>query len=157
MVSFEATINGQKWTGMGILSLTNKKLSLEMDSPTGQHYNLNFNNCLGCKPKVIQITGDVDGPVDVAFVLRKSSRGEHIGRGQIMYQNQTYAYVNLRGNSDNLPAMFDYKVTFNTKYPVSGPETPRVQVKLKLDARTPAKKFEMSFAPNSGTPHRSLS
>ena len=101
--------------------------------------------CLGCETKLIQINGDVDGPVDVAFVLRKSSEGEHIGEGQIGYKDQTYAFVQVRDNSENFPAMFDTVVTYDIKYP----EEHIGEVALKLDARTKAKKFEMSFDPYS--------
>merc|ERR1711962_323667 len=71
-MTIEATVNGKKWTGVGNLNQGEMKLNLKMDSEfTGKHYTLDFDlNPSGMWG--IHITGDVDGPVDAKWTMRRS-------------------------------------------------------------------------------------
>merc|ERR1712051_688217 len=68
--------------------------------------------------------------------------------------NQNYGVMQLKGDTDLgdtgfIPIMFDYVVKYNI--PMTGQDY-QGKAKLKFDARAPAKKFEISFAPKTGTP-----
>merc|ERR1711981_1548059 len=67
------------------------------------------------------------------------------------YKNQNYAFMQLKGNAEMrgmFPVMFDYVVKYNINDVVEH----QGKAKMKFDGKTPAKKFEMSFAPKTGTP-----
>merc|ERR1712038_1666911 len=67
------------------------------------------------------------------------------------YKNQNYAFMQLKGNAEMrgmFPVMFDYVV----KYNINDAMQHQGKAKMKFDGKTPAKKFEMSFAPKTGTP-----
>merc|ERR1712184_186253 len=77
--------------------------------------------------------------------------GFTMGEISIKYKNQNYAFMQLKGNAEKrgmFPVMFDYVV----KYNINDAEQHQGKAKLKFDARTPAKRFEISFAPKTGTP-----
>merc|ERR1712013_111167 len=147
-MTIEATINGKKWTGVGNLNQGEMKLNLKMDSEfTGKHYTLDFDlNPSGMWG--IHITGDVDGPVDAKWTMQKDyTMGEIV----VKYKNQNYAFMQLKGNAEMrgvFPVVFDYVVKYNIKDAMEY----QGKAKMKFDGKTPAKKFEMSFAPKTGTP-----
>merc|ERR1711990_783763 len=67
------------------------------------------------------------------------------------YKNQNYAFMQLKGNAEMrgmFPVMFDYVV----KYNINDAMQHQGKAKMKFDGKTPSKKFEMSFAPKTGTP-----
>merc|ERR1719454_2659935 len=119
-----------------------------MDSEfTGKHYTLDFDlNPSGMWG--IHITGDVDGPVDAKWTMQKDyTMGEIV----VKYKNQNYAFMQLKGNAEMrgvFPVVFDYVVKYNIKDAMEH----QGKAKMKFDGKTPAKKFEMSFAPKTGTP-----
>merc|ERR1712156_71995 len=147
-MTIEVTINGKKWTGVGNLNQGEMKLNLKMDSEfTGKHYTLDFDlNPSGMWG--IHITGDVDGPVDAKWTMQKDyTMGEIV----VKYKNQNYAFMQLKGNAEMrgvFPVVFDYVVKYNIKDAMEH----QGKAKMKFDGKTPAKKFEMSFAPKTGTP-----
>merc|ERR1712158_197097 len=120
----------------------------KMDSEfTGKHYNLDFDlNPAGMWG--LHVTGDVDGPVDAKWTMQKDwTMGEIV----MKYKNQNYAFMQLKGNAEMrgmFPVMFDYVV----KYNINDAMQHQGKAKMKFDGKTPAKKFEMSFAPKTGTP-----
>merc|ERR1712200_148440 len=124
------------------------KLNLKMDSEfTGKHYTLDFDlNPSGMWG--IHITGDVDGPVDAKWTMQEDyTMGEIV----VKYKNQNYAFMQLKGNAEMrgvFPVVFDYVVKYNIKDAMEH----QGKAKMKFDGKTPAKKFEMSFAPKTGTP-----
>merc|ERR1719153_1663082 len=62
-----------------------------------------------------------------------------------------YAFMQLKGNAEMrgvFPVVFDYVVKYNIKDAMEH----QGKAKMKFDGKTPAKKFEMSFAPKTGTP-----
>merc|ERR1712013_109043 len=124
------------------------KLNLKMDSEfTGKHYTLDFDlNPSGMWG--IHITGNVDGPVDAKWTIQKDyTMGEIV----VKYKNQNYAFMQLKGNAEMrgvFPVVFDYVVKYNIKDAMEH----QGKAKMKFDGKTPAKKFEMSFAPKTGTP-----
>merc|ERR1712013_846693 len=124
------------------------KLNLKMDSEfTGKHYTLDFDlNPSGMWG--IHITGDVDGPVDAKWTMQKDyTMGEIV----VKYKNQNYAFMQLKGNAEMrgvFPVVFDYVVKYNIKDAMEH----QGKAKMKFDGKTPAKKFEMSFVPKTGTP-----
>merc|ERR1712088_738807 len=124
------------------------KLHLKVDSEfTGKHYNLDFDlNPAGMWG--LHVTGDVDGPVDAKWTMQKDwTMGEIV----MKYKNQNYAFMQLKGNAEMrgmFPVMFDYVV----KYNINDAMQHQGKAKMKFDGKTPAKKFEMSFAPKTGTP-----
>merc|ERR1711881_588895 len=147
-MTIEATINGQKWTGIGNLNQGEMKLNLKMDSEfTGKHFNVDFDlNPAGMWG--LHVTGDVEGPVDAKWTMQKDFT---MGEIAIKYKNHNYAFMQLKGNAEKrgmFPVMFDYVV----KYNINDAEQHQGKAKLKFDARTPAKRFEISFAPKTGTP-----
>merc|ERR1712054_358458 len=147
-MTIEVTVNGKKWTGVGNLNQGEMKLNLKMDSEfTGKHYTLDFDlNPSGMWG--IHITGDVDGPVDAKWTMQKDyTMGEIV----VKYKNQNYAFMQLKGNAEMrgvFPVVFDYVVKYNIKDAMEH----QGKAKMKFDGKTPAKKFEMSFAPKTGTP-----
>merc|ERR1712212_79776 len=147
-MTIEATINGQKWTGVGNLNQGEMKLNLKMDSEfTGKHFNVDFDlNPAGMWG--LHVTGDVEGPVDAKWTMQQDFT---MGEIAIKYKNQNYAFMQLKGNAEKrgmFPIMFDYVV----KYNINDAEQHQGKAKLKFDARTPAKRFEINFAPKTGTP-----
>merc|ERR1711971_1377672 len=147
-MTIEATINGQKWTGVGNLNQGDMKLNLKMDSEfTGKHFSVDFDlNPAGMWG--LHVTGDVEGPVDAKWTMQKDFT---MGEISIKYKNQNYAFMQLKGNAEKrgmFPIMFDYVV----KYNINDAEQHQGKAKLKFDARAPAKKFEISSAPKTGTP-----
>merc|ERR1711962_353820 len=147
-ITNEVTDNRKKWTGVGNLNQGEMKLNLKMDSEfTGKHYTLDFDlNPSGMWG--IHITGDVDGPVDAKWTMQKDyTMGEIV----VKYKNQYYAFMQLKGNAEMrgvFPVVFDYVVKYNIKDAMGH----QGKAKMKFDGKTPAKKFEMSFAPKTGTP-----
>merc|ERR1712110_438578 len=147
-MTIEAVIDGQKWTGVGTLNQGDMKLNLKVDSEfTGKHYTLDFDlNPAGMWG--IHVTGNVDGPVDAKWTMQKDwTMGEIV----MKYKNQNYAFMQLKGNAEMrglFPVMFDYVV----KYNINDAMEHQGKAKMKFDGKTPAKKFEMSFAPKTGTP-----
>merc|ERR1712032_1399361 len=147
-MTIEAVIDGQKWTGEGTLNQGDMKLNLKVDSEfTGKHYNLDFDlNPAGMWG--LHVTGDVDGPVDAKWTMQKDwTMGEIV----MKYKNQNYAFMQLKGNAEMrgmFPVMFDYVV----KYNINDAEQHQGKAKLKFEARTPAKRFEINYAPKTGTP-----
>merc|ERR1712165_359157 len=147
-MTIEAVIDGQKWTGVGTLNQGEMKLNLKVDSEfTGKHYTLDFDlNPAGMWG--IHVTGEVDGPVDAKWTMQKDfTMGEIV----VKYKNQNYAFMQLKGNAEMrgmFPVMFDYVV----KYNINDPMQHQGKAKMKFDGKTPSKKFEMSFAPKTGTP-----
>merc|ERR1712156_583371 len=147
-MTIEATVNGQKWTGVGNLNQGEMKLNLKMDSEmTGKHFNVDFDlNPSGMWG--LHVTGDVDGPVDIKWTMQKDFT---MGEISMKYKNQNYAFMQLKGNAEMrgmIPVMFDYVV----KYNIQDAEQQQGKAKLKFDARTPAKRFEINYAPKTGTP-----
>ena len=74
-----------------------------------------------------------------------------MGEIVMKYKNQNYAFMQLKGNAEMrgmFPVMFDYVV----KYNINDAEQHQGKAKLKFDARTPAKRFEINYAPKTGTP-----
>merc|ERR1712088_211994 len=139
-MTIEATINGQKWTGVGNLNQGEMKLNLKMDSEfSGKHFNVDFDlNPSGMWG--LHVTGDVDGPVDIKWTMQKDFT---MGEISMKYKNQNYAFIQLKGNAEMrgmIPVMFDYVV----KYNIQDAEQQQGKAKLKFDARTPAKRFEMN-------------
>merc|ERR1711970_1459416 len=69
--TIEATIDGQKWTGVGTLNQGDMKLNLKVDSEfTGKHFTLDFDlNPAGTYG--LHVTGDVDGPVDAKWTMQQ--------------------------------------------------------------------------------------
>merc|ERR1712088_963697 len=112
-MTIEATIDGQKWTGVGTLNQGDMKLNLKVDSEfTGKHYTLDFDlNPAGMWG--IHVTGDVDGPVDAKWTMQKDfTMGEIV----VKYKTQNYAFMQLKGNAEMrgmFPVMFDYVVKYN--------------------------------------------
>merc|ERR1719495_1003587 len=147
-MTIEATIDGQKWTGVGTLNQGDMKLNLKVDSEfTGKHYTLDFDlNPAGMWG--IHVTGEVDGPVDAKWTMQKDfTMGEIV----VKYKNQNYAFMQLKGNAEMrgmFPVMFDYVVKYNINDAIEH----QGKAKMKFDGKTPSKKFEMSFAPKTGTP-----
>merc|ERR1712032_1766844 len=147
-MTIEAVIDGQKWTGEGTLDQGDMKLNLKVDSEfTGKHYTLDFDlNPAGMWG--LHVTGDVDGPVDAKWTMQKDfTMGEIV----VKYKNQNYAFMQLKGNAEMrglFPVAFDYVVKYNINDVVEH----QGKAKMKFDGKTPAKKFEMSFAPKTGTP-----
>merc|ERR1719195_110698 len=124
------------------------KLNLKMDSEfSGKHFNVDFDlNPSGMWG--LHVTGDVDGPVDIKWTMQKDFT---MGEISMKYKNQNYAFMQLKGNAemrDMIPVMFDYVV----KYNIQDAEQQQGKAKLKFDARTPAKRFEINYAPKTGTP-----
>merc|ERR1711971_538536 len=147
-MTIEAVVNGQKWTGVGTLNQGDMKLNLKMDSEfMGKHFNVDFDlNPAGMWG--LHVTGDVDGPVDAKWTMQKDFT---MGEISIKYKNQNYAFMQLKGNAEKrgmFPVMFDYVV----KYNINDAEQHQGKAKLKFDARTPAKRFEINYAPKTGTP-----
>jgi len=147
-MTIEAVVNGQKWTGVGTLNQGDMKLNLKMDPEfTGKHFNVDFDlNPAGMWG--MHVTGDVDGPVDAKWTMQQDFT---MGEIAIKYKNQNYAFMQLKGNAEKrgmFPIMFDYVV----KYNINDAEQHQGKAKLKFDARTPAKRFEINFAPKTGTP-----
>merc|ERR1712061_809551 len=147
-MTIEAVIDGQKWTGVGTLNQGDMKLNLKVDSEfTGKHYNMDFDlNPAGMWG--LHVTGDVEGPVDAKWTMEKDFT---MGEISIKYKNQNYAFMQLKGNAEMrgmFPVMFDYVV----KYNINDAEQHQGKAKLKFDARTPAKRFEINYAPKTGTP-----
>merc|ERR1712172_80464 len=147
-MTIEAVVNGQKWTGVGTLNQGDMKLNLKMDSEfMGKHFNVDFDlNPAGMWG--LHVTGDVDGPVDAKWTMQKDFT---MGEISIKYKNQNYAFMQLKGNAEKrgmFPIMFDYVV----KYNINDAEQHQGKAKLKFDARTPAKRFEINYAPKTGTP-----
>merc|ERR1711971_850825 len=147
-LDIEAVIDGQKWTGEGTLNQGDMKLNLKVDSEfIGKHYTLDFDlNPAGMWG--LHVTGDVDGPVDAKWTMQKDFT---MGEISIKYKNQNYAFMQLKGNAEKrgmFPVMFDYVV----KYNINDAEQHQGKAKLKFDARTPAKRFEINYAPKTGTP-----
>merc|ERR1712013_963283 len=96
----------------------------------------------------LHVTGDVDGPVDIKWTMQKDFT---MGEISMKYKNQNYAFMQLKGNAEMrgmIPVMFDYVV----KYNIQDAEQQQGKAKLKFDARTPAKRFEINYAPKTGTP-----
>merc|ERR1711936_1473290 len=122
--------------------------NLKMDSEfTGKHFSVDFDlNPAGMWG--MHVTGDVDGPVDAKWTMQKDwTMGEIV----MKYKNQNYAFMQLKGNAEMrgmFPVMFDYVV----KYNINDAEQHQGKAKLKFDARTPAKRFEINYAPKTGTP-----
>merc|ERR1712158_82174 len=147
-MTIEATVNGQKWTGVGNLNQGEMKLNLKMDSEfSGKHFNVDFDlNPSGMWG--LHVTGDVDGPVDIKWTMQKDFT---MGEISMKYKNKNYAFMQLKGNAEMrgmIPVMFDYVV----KYNIQDAEQQQGKAKLKFDARTPAKRFEINYAPKTGTP-----
>merc|ERR1712004_613730 len=147
-ITIEVTVNGQKWTGVGNLNQGEMKLNLKMDSEfSGKHFNVDFDlNPSGMWG--LHVTGDVDGPVDIKWTMQKDFT---MGEISMKYKNQNYAFMQLKGNAEMrgmIPVMFDYVV----KYNIQDAEQQQGKAKLKFDARTPAKRFEINYAPKTGTP-----
>merc|ERR1712088_355341 len=157
-ITIEATINGQKWTGVGALNKADMKLNLRMNSElNGKKYFMNFDlNPAG--QWGMHITGDIDGPVDAKWTMQKDFKQ---GEVSIKYKNQNYGFMQLKGDTEMrgmIPSMFDYVVKYNLPIlelyinPSRTAQDYQGKAKLKFDARAPAKKFEISFAPKTGTP-----
>merc|ERR1711963_329849 len=147
-VTIEATVNGKKWTGVGNLNQGEMKLNLKMDSEfSGKHFNIDFDlNPSGMWG--LHVTGDIDGAVDIKWTMQKDFT---MGEISMKYKNQNYAVMQLKGNAEMrgmIPVMFDYVV----KYNIQDAEQQQGKAKLKFDARTPAKRFEINYAPKTGTP-----
>jgi len=147
-MTIEAVIDGQKWTGVGTLNQGEMKLNLKVDSEiTGKHYTLDFDlNPAGMWG--LHVTGDVDGPVDAKWTMQKDFT---MGEVVVKYKNQNFAFMQLKGNAEKrgmFPVMFDYVV----KYNIHDAQEHQGKAKMKFDGKTAAKKFEMSFAPKTGTP-----
>merc|ERR1711963_82397 len=152
-VTIEVTVNGQKWTGVGNLNQGEMKLNLKMDSEfSGKHFNIDFDlNPSGMWG--LHVTGDIDGPVDIKWTMQKDFT---MGEISMKYKNQNYAFMQLKGNAEMrgmIPVMFDYVV----KYSIQDAEQQQGKAKLKFDARTPAKRFEINYAPKTGTPFEYVS
>merc|ERR1711994_655585 len=111
------------------------------------HFNVDFDlNPSGMWG--LHVTGDVDGPVDIKWTMQKDFT---MGEVSMKYKNQNYAFMQLKGNAEMrgmIPVMFDYVVKYNIK----DAEQQQGKTKLKFDARTPAKRFEINYAPKTGTP-----
>merc|ERR1712130_338790 len=147
-MTIEAVIDGQKWTGVGTLNQGEMKLNLKVDSEiTGKHYTLDFDlNPAGMWG--LHVTGDVNGPVDAKWTMQKDFT---MGEVAVKYKNQNFAFMQLKGNAEKrgmFPVMFDYVV----KYNIHDAQEHQGKAKMKFDGKTPSKKFEMSFAPKTGTP-----
>ena len=96
----------------------------------------------------MHVTGDVDGPVDAKWTMQKDFT---MGEVVVKYKNQNFAFMQLKGNAEKhgmFPVMFDYFV----KYNIHDAQEHQAKAKMKFDGKTAAKKFEMSFAPMTGTP-----
>merc|ERR1711988_1832786 len=124
------------------------KLNLKMDSEfSGKHFNVDFDlNPSGMWG--LHVTGDIDGPVDIKWTMQKDFT---MGEISMKYKNQNYAFMQLKGNAEMrgmIPVMFDYVV----KYNIQDAEQQQGKAKLKFDTRTPAKRFEINYAPKPGTP-----
>merc|ERR1712223_358826 len=112
-MTIEATVNGQKWTGVGNLNQGEMKLNLKMDSEfSGKHFNMDFDlNPSGMWG--LHVTGDVDGPVDIKWTMQKDFT---MGEISMKYKNQNYAFMQLKGNAEMrgmIPVMFHYVVKYN--------------------------------------------
>merc|ERR1711963_1230918 len=114
---------------------------------SGKHFNVDFDlNPSGMWG--LHVTGDVEGPVDIKWTMQKDFT---MGEISMKYKNQNYAFMQLKGNAEMrgmIPVMFDYVV----KYSIQDAEQQQGKAKLKFDARTPAKRFEINYAPKTGTP-----
>merc|ERR1712055_1070017 len=147
-MTIEAVIDGQKWTGEGTLNQGDMKLNLKVDSEfTGKHYTLDFDlNPAGMWG--LHVTGDVDGPVDAKWTMQQDfTMGEIV----VKYKNQNYAFMQLKGNAE-MRGMFLVAFDYVVKYNINDVVEHQGKAKMKFDGKTPAKKFEMSFAPKTGTP-----
>merc|ERR1712012_691985 len=124
---------------------------------TGEKYFMNFDvNPAG--QWGLHVTGDIDGPIDAKWTMQKDFKQ---GEVNIKYKNQNYGVMQLKGDSHMegmIPAMFDYVVKYNLpilELFINSGRTARDyqgKAKLKVDARAPTKKFEISFAPKTGKP-----
>merc|ERR1712212_1425825 len=96
-MTIEATIDGQKWTGVGTLNKADMKLNLRMNSElSGKKYFMNFDlNPAG--QWGMHITGDVDGPVDAKWTMQKDFKQ---GEVSIKYKNQNYGFMQLKGDTE---------------------------------------------------------
>merc|ERR1711963_870663 len=108
---------------------------------SGKHFNVDFDlNPSGMWG--LHVTGDVDGPVDIKWTMQKDFT---MGEISMKYKNQNYAFMQLKGNAEMsgmIPVMFDYVV----KYNIQDAKQQQGKAKLKFDARTPAKRFEINYA-----------
>merc|ERR1712130_224644 len=156
-ITIEATINGQKWTAVGTLNKADMKLNLRMNSElSGKKYFMNFDlNPAG--QWGVHITGDIDGPVDAKWTMQKAFKQ---GEVSIKYKNVNYGVMQLKGDTEmqGMIPKFDYVVKYDLPIlelyinPTRTAQDYQGKAKLKFDARAPAKKFEISFAPKTGTP-----
>jgi len=94
-ITIEATVNGQKWTGVATLNKADMKLNLRMNSElTGEKYFMNFDvNPAG--QWGLHVTGDIDGPIDAKWTMQKDFKQ---GEVSIKYKNQNYGMVQLKGD-----------------------------------------------------------
>merc|ERR1719394_667482 len=107
------------------------------------------NNNMMPKPFLdISVESDRKTKLHVLFNFQKDyTMGEIV----VKYKNQNYAFMQLKGNAEMrgvFPVVFDYVVKYNIKDAMEH----QGKAKMKFDGKTPAKKFEMSFAPKTGTP-----
>jgi len=82
--------------------------------------------------------------VDAKVTMQKDFK---LGEVNIKYKTQNFAFMQLKGEGQVegfYPKLFDYVVKYHIdQYDYQG------KAKLKFDARAPAKKFEVSFAPKT--------
>jgi len=145
-INLELLVNGHKYTGVGTIDMAAMKLNLRVTFEA-KVFNLDFDlNPAG--EWGIHVTGDVDGPIDAKFTMQKDFK---LGEINVQYKDQKYAYMQLKGEGQVegfYPKLFDYVLKYNIQDSVDH----QGKAKLKIDARAPAKKFEMSFAPKVGKP-----
>merc|ERR1712013_80981 len=79
------------------------------------------------------------------------AEGLHHGGDRCQVQEPELCLHAAEGNAEMrgvFPVVFDYVVKYNIKDAMEH----QGKAKMKFDGKTPAKKFEMSFAPKTGTP-----
>merc|ERR1712012_827184 len=137
-------------------------ISVESDRKTKLHVLFNFEEDNKWELKVDRIPGQ-SITIEATINGQKWTMQKDFKQGEvsIKYKNQNYGVVQLKGDSHMegmIPAMFDYVVKYNLPilelYINSGRTAQEYQgkAKLKVDARAPTKKIEISFAPKTGKP-----
>merc|ERR1712130_638511 len=114
-MTIEATIDGQKWTGVGTLNQGEMKLNLKVDSEfTGKHYTLDFDlNPSGMWG--LHVTGDVDGPVDAKWTMQKNfTMGEIVVKYKMSFAPKTGTPMDFVWNVDfSAGYKYDYDFKVN--------------------------------------------
>merc|ERR1712130_884430 len=127
-------------------------IAVESDRKTKLHMLFNFEEDNKWELKIDRVPGQkmtIEAVIDgQKWTMQKDFT---MGEVAVKYKNQNFAFMQLKGNAEKrgmFPVMFDYVV----KYNIHDAQEHQGKAKMKFDGKTPSKKFEMSFAPKTGTP-----